>query len=100
MRVLKRVTPWALSGFVLILMLACTWVALAQTGAAPGDPLPNLSPPDLAAFREGRNEFFLDEFHPEHGLGPAFNGDSCGSCHNLPAIGGTGVIVETHAARE
>ena len=93
---MKRVGPWVAACFVVL--IARGWMARAQSEGA-GDPLPNLSPPDLAAFQEGRDEFFLDEFHPEHGLGPAFNGDSCGRCHNLPVVGGTGIVVETHAAR-
>ena len=38
----------------------------------------------------------LDDFTEvetaEEGLGPAFNGTSCAVCHNVPAIGGAGVI--------
>jgi CxxC motif-containing protein (DUF1111 family) len=43
----------------------------------------------------------LDDFTEvetaEEGLGPAFNGTSCAVCHNVPAIGGTGVILEVRA---
>ena len=70
----------------------------AQTlPSTPGDPLPGLSPAELAMFREGL-DFFLDEFVDKDGLGPAFNGASCSACHNVPAVGGTGVILETRAA--
>ena len=33
----------------------------------------------------------------EEGLGPAFNGTSCAACHNVPAIGGIGLITEVRA---
>ena len=36
---------------------------------------------------------------PKKGSGPAFNGTSCAVCHNVPAIGGGGVIAEVRAAR-
>jgi CxxC motif-containing protein (DUF1111 family) len=35
---------------------------------------------------------FDREFTPEEGLGPVFNGRSCGSCHNSGAPGGAGDI--------
>src|SRR5437868_14912624 len=63
----------------------------------PGHPVPGLTPIALALFSAGR-DVFLDEFVETDGLGPAFNGTSCAACHNVPAIGGTGVILETHAA--
>ena len=34
---------------------------------------------------------------PRKGSGPAFNGTSCAVCHNVPAIGGAGVVLETRA---
>ena len=35
----------------------------------------------------------------EEGLGPAFNGTSCAACHNVPGIGGGGVMAELRAGR-
>ena len=63
----------------------------------PGDPLPGISPTEFEEFRLGQNDFTEVET-PEDGLGPAFNGTSCAACHNVPAIGGTSVVVETRAA--
>ncbi|HVE72859.1 MAG TPA: di-heme oxidoredictase family protein [Thermoanaerobaculia bacterium] len=57
----------------------------AQNGA--GAPLPNLSASDVALFNEGRDEFREPE-DVEDGLGPVFNGRSCGECHGVPALGG------------
>lgn len=62
----------------------------------PGDPLPNLSPREFTEFRLGLDDFTEVET-AEEGLGPAFNGTSCAVCHNVPAIGGSGIILETRA---
>ena len=53
-----------------------------------GDPLPGLTPAQLAAFEAGKAEFTEPETLAE-GLGPRFNLDSCGGCHVQPALGGT-----------
>ncbi|HYC91224.1 MAG TPA: di-heme oxidoredictase family protein [Thermoanaerobaculia bacterium] len=52
-----------------------------------GSPLPNLSAEHLAQWNAGRREF-VDRRTMEEGLGPVFNGRSCGECHNAPAAGG------------
>lgn len=52
-----------------------------------GQPLANLSPSLLALFNAGRREFGEVE-NVTDGLGPVFNGRSCGECHNAPAPGG------------
>jgi CxxC motif-containing protein (DUF1111 family) len=62
----------------------------------PGDPLPNLTPREFTEFRLGLDDFTEVET-AEEGLGPAFNGTSCAVCHNVPAIGGSGIILETRA---
>ena len=62
----------------------------------PGSPLPGISSRELELFRLGREDFMEVET-PGDGLGPAFNGTSCAQCHNIPAIGGTGTILETRA---
>jgi CxxC motif-containing protein (DUF1111 family) len=69
----------------------------AQSGdAPPGSPLPGLNARDLELFRMGRQDFMEIET-PQDGLGPAFNGTSCAQCHNIPAVGGTGTILELRA---
>jgi CxxC motif-containing protein (DUF1111 family) len=60
----------------------------------PGDPLPGITPTEFAEFRLGLDDFTEVE-SAEEGLGPAFNGTSCAVCHNVPAIGGAGVLLET-----
>src|SRR5688572_2541561 len=70
--------------------------ASAQQPGIPGTPLAGLTPLELELFRAGRDDFMEVET-PEEGLGPMFNGTSCAQCHNIPAIGGTGTMVETRA---
>jgi CxxC motif-containing protein (DUF1111 family) len=62
----------------------------------PGDPLPGLTPTEFSEFRLGLDDF-LEVETAEEGLGPAFNGTSCAVCHNVPAVGGGGVLLETRA---
>jgi len=63
----------------------------------PGDPLPGLSAAERARFDSGR-VVFDSTFTPAIGLGPLFNGNACGECHEEPVSGGTGDEVERHAA--
>ena len=53
-----------------------------------GDPLPDLTPEQLARFLDGQAGFSQD-FQEADGLGPVFNQSSCASCHNSP-LGGSG----------
>lgn len=66
----------------------------AIVGAA-GDPLPGT---DLEAFAEGA-EAFADVEDIFDGLGPTFNEASCGICHGIPALGGSGVQIERRFGR-
>lgn len=63
-----------------------------------GDPLPGLDPAQLQRFETGKTAFNR-VFTPEDGLGPLFNADSCGECHEDPVAGGVGDEVEVHAAK-
>jgi CxxC motif-containing protein (DUF1111 family) len=69
---------------------------LAQQTILPGDPLPGITASEFSEFRLGLADFTEVET-AEDGLGPAFNGTSCAACHNVPAIGGSSVVVETRA---
>lgn len=62
-----------------------------------GDPMPGLLPAEFERFRVGLDDF-LEVETAEEGLGPAFNGTSCGVCHNVPAIGGVSLVSEVRAA--
>jgi len=62
-----------------------------DTPAVPlqlGDPLPDLTATELAAFERGR-EVFRRRFRPSEGLGPFYNATSCASCHSTPVTGGS-----------
>jgi CxxC motif-containing protein (DUF1111 family) len=83
-----------------------TYAAVAALGVVvrgqertlrPGDPLTGISASQFTEFRLGLSDF-LEVETVEDGLGPAFNATSCAVCHNVPAIGGGGVIAEMRAA--
>jgi CxxC motif-containing protein (DUF1111 family) len=59
-------------------------------GGAPGagEPLPGLTPSQLAIFEVGKEDFSEAEGVAD-GLGPRFNLDGCLGCHAQPAVGGT-----------
>jgi CxxC motif-containing protein (DUF1111 family) len=59
-----------------------------QQSANFGDPLPGLTNAQRALFDDGRTDFEEIETVAD-GLGPVFNGRSCGECHGVPALGGT-----------
>ena len=83
---------------------AVVWVALlvvqatgeSQTAQSAGGPLPGITATEFSEFRLGLDDFTEVET-AEEGLGPAYNGTSCAVCHNVPAIGGAGVILELRA---
>ncbi len=63
----------------------------------PGDPLEGLTREQLRQFKRGRDQF-EQAFRPSTGLGPLFNADSCGECHESPVAGGAGDEVEIHVS--
>ena len=80
-----------------MLPVALALQASGQVAApAPGQPLAGITPPEFERFRHGLEDF-LEVETAEEGLGPAFNGTSCGTCHSIPAVGGGGLIAEMHA---
>jgi CxxC motif-containing protein (DUF1111 family) len=75
--------------------------AVLLTGACekppqPGDPLKGLSAAETEQFEKGKT-VFARVFTPQSGLGPLFNAEACGECHESPAAGGVGDEVEVHA---
>jgi CxxC motif-containing protein (DUF1111 family) len=86
------------------LVVACAgvfgaaWTNAVQRVTQPGDPLPGITPQEFELFRIGLEDF-LEVESAEEGLGPAFNGTSCSSCHNAPAIGGVSPVTEVRVAK-
>ena len=70
----------------------------ALVAGSPGDPIPGLSPEELARFRQGE-ALFNKVFTPDEGMGPLFNENQCSACHTDPAPGGTGDQFVTKATR-
>jgi CxxC motif-containing protein (DUF1111 family) len=66
---------------------------LSPLGRVPV-PLPGLTPAQLATFQESAATFQEIET-VEDGLGPIFNGNSCGGCHSQPGPGGGSAFFET-----
>ena len=86
-----RSVPWVVGAAALL--AACSSPPPAAEpevrAAQVGDPLPGLSPQELARFEAGKAAFSR-VFLQEEGLGPTFNENSCNACHSSPGIGGSG----------
>jgi CxxC motif-containing protein (DUF1111 family) len=70
---------------------------VAVIASIPGSPLPGLSRNEMRLFQAGM-QVFADSFTPAMGLGPLFNSNACGHCHEDPVLGGPGDEVEVHAS--
>ena len=55
----------------------------------PGEPLPGLTSAELARFEQGK-VWMERQWTEEQGLGPLYIQRGCGSCHDLPNMGGAG----------
>jgi CxxC motif-containing protein (DUF1111 family) len=91
------VTARRLALVVLAVMWAGAVFVSAQQTILAGRPLPGITPAEFEEFRLGLEDFLEVETSDE-GLGPAFNGASCAVCHNVPVVGGGGIIAEMRAA--
>jgi CxxC motif-containing protein (DUF1111 family) len=86
---MKRWSRWLVAGGTILAATACA-SGESEVARAPGDPLPGLTEEQTSRFFQGR-EIFARQWTPEEGLGPLFMQPGCGSCHDLPTIGGAGV---------
>src|SRR4030095_10701571 len=80
-------------------LLAAGLLLLAAACAKPpepGEPLLGLGTAQRDQFDRGK-AIFNRVFQPETGLGPLFNANACGECHEDPVAGGVGDEVEVHA---
>jgi CxxC motif-containing protein (DUF1111 family) len=91
---MKRFTAAALAAWLIAVALELP--AGTQAPGTVGGPLAGVTATEFSEFRLGLDDFVEVE-SAEEGLGPAFNGTSCAVCHNVPAIGGSGVILEVRA---
>ena len=65
--------------------------------AGAGDPLNGLKDGEKEYFLAGRDDFEESDDVAE-GLGPRMNLDSCGGCHQQPALGGSSPAVNPQFA--
>src|SRR4030095_11751309 len=79
----------------LLLLAAC---AKPPPQAELGAPLLGLAQEHVERFQKGKL-LFEHKFVPETGLGPLFNADACGECHEDPVTGGAGDEVEVHSTK-
>ena len=91
-----RSNPWYAAAGALAILLIAIGVRAQDRPPGAGGPLPDLTPREFSEFRLGLDDF-LEVETAEEGLGPAFNATSCAVCHNIPAIGGGGLILEVRA---
>ena len=81
----------------ILLLTAIYWPASGQSAPVPvGQPIAGITPHEFERFRLGLEDFLKVE-NSEEGLGPAYNGTSCGVCHSIPAVGGSGLTTELRA---
>jgi CxxC motif-containing protein (DUF1111 family) len=75
---------------LLLLVVGC------EKPVKPGDSLSVLWEQQRDRFARGK-VVFDSVFTPHTGLGPLFNANGCGECHEKPAAGGHGDEIEVHA---
>ena len=92
----RHASPWV-AAWAWTTIASALLVGAQTLPSTPGDPLPGITPIELTQF-SGGFDLFADDFVVKDGLGPAFNGTNCAVCHDVPAIGGTGLVLETRAA--
>lgn len=83
--------------WMLSICLGLTAAAAAQDFVAP-PALPGTTAREKNLFDLGFADFHEIE-DEESGLGPAYNGQGCANCHNLPKIGGSGNMSVLRAGR-
>jgi CxxC motif-containing protein (DUF1111 family) len=89
--------PTAAVGVAALAFIGAISTVQSQSGGL-GTPLPGITVAEFEEFRLGLDDFMEVEA-TEEGLGPAFNGTSCAACHNVPVIGGGGIMAEMRAGR-
>ena len=93
MRKFELVSLLALSGLGLLTVAGWQGNAQAPQIVRLGDPLLGLTAAQMVTFEGGKHAFTETEGFAD-GLGPVFNGTSCGECHVAGGIGGAGFDLE------
>jgi len=105
-RILSKGPVWAI---VLVCFLAFEVKMASSPGQAArdpgvrggtadaGDPISGLTDSQTAYFDAGKEEFTKSDAVSD-GLGPRMNLDSCGGCHQQPALGGTSPALNPQVA--
>lgn len=94
---MERYRRWMALGAGVLALTGCGGTE-SEVARPPGEPLPGLTEAQTARFLEGR-DLLAKQWTPEEGLGPLFMQPGCGSCHDLPNIGGAGVEPLREATR-
>jgi CxxC motif-containing protein (DUF1111 family) len=102
-RTVRKTTLVFIAATGVCILLLAQWRTHSQTLRENlTNPLPGLTPAQLADFNAGLAEFQEEETIAD-GLGPVFNGKSCAECHAVPSVGGSepnlGVARETRISR-
>jgi CxxC motif-containing protein (DUF1111 family) len=83
----RKIRPWA-GALVSVPLFVSGALAVTKQGPPPlGGPIEGLTAAQTQDFEDGRSQF-LETEGPGNGLGPVFNGTSCGECHRAGALGG------------
>jgi CxxC motif-containing protein (DUF1111 family) len=83
--------------FAALMVSGSAWAGAVAPQPRSGEPLEGLTQDELVRFQLGKAAFEHTFSEPE-GLGPIFNKQSCGNCHNN-RVGGTGSQAVTRFGR-
>jgi CxxC motif-containing protein (DUF1111 family) len=86
-----RINNTSCLAVALAFVYAIPWPLLCNSANSGSLPLSGLAKDQVNSFQTGRAKF-LQVKDASDGLGPAYNGPSCASCHNQPTIGGVGNV--------
>jgi CxxC motif-containing protein (DUF1111 family) len=87
-RTVRKTTLVFIAATGVFILLLAQWRTHSQTLSENlTNPLPGLTPAQLKDFNDGLVDFTEEETIAD-GLGPVFNGRSCGECHAVPSPGG------------
>jgi CxxC motif-containing protein (DUF1111 family) len=83
---------------LVLALLAGACTEPIDVAGTPGQALPRLTEIETGRFLLGK-AVFERLVVPDEGLGPLFNAERCSACHDVPATGGSGVLLVKKATR-